>query len=89
MSEVLMGLGIAALIFVYFGVGLLISIFIKADLLETAALYFVWPFYVTLVLIILFFYGCYRMGVLVKSRVYRRQRYLERRRKKKQNEEVL
>ena len=52
--NVLIGLGVAALIFAYLGVGLLISIFIDADLLETAALYFVWPFYVTLVLIILF-----------------------------------
>ena len=89
MNDVLLGLGIALALFTYFGIGLLISIFIKADLMETAALYFVWPIYVALVLIVLFLYGCFRMGVFVKSRVYRRQRYLERRRKQKENEKAL
>jgi len=83
MYDVLIGLGIALAIFTYLGIGLALSIFIDADELETIVLYLVWPLYVTLVLFILFFYGCYRMGVFVKSRVYRRQRYLERRRKQK------
>ena len=83
MTDVLIGLGIALAVFTYLGIGLALSIFIDADGLQTIVLYLVWPLYVTLVLIILFFYGCYKLGVLVKSRVYRRQRYLERRRKQK------
>lgn len=89
MLDVLIGIGIGLAMVAYLGIGLAISIFIEADELETTALFIVWPLYVTLVLIILFFYGCYRLGVLVKSRVYRRQRYFERRRKKNQNEKML
>lgn len=73
----------------YFAIGLMLASSIKANPTETIVLLIAWPFYVVTVLLILFGYLNFQLGILVTSRVQRRRRYLKRRNAKKQNEEVL
>lgn len=76
-------------LFVYMTIGLILGIVANCTTDELIIVTLFWPVFVFVTLFVLFFYACFKMGVLVKTRVYRRQRYLERRRKQKQNEKML
>lgn len=68
--------------YIYLTLGLLFAIVTRCEPGgETVIVVLLWPVFTFLTLGVLFFYTCFRIGVLVTSRVNRRKRYLERRRK--------